>query len=94
MSSNYSLNKNYVMVLEVMMVMSKVMSNEEILERLKDHITEWQINPTDENFTHIMFHSHLLFIKHLTNGEDKKMNEMLSEVNTMKSMMNMFKATN
>ena len=82
------------MILELMMVMSKVMSNEEIIERMKDHITEWQINPTDENFQHILFHTHLLFIKHLTNGDDSKMTEMLGEVKTMQSMMNMFKATN
>jgi hypothetical protein len=82
------------MILEVMMLMSKLMPNEEIIERLKDHITEWQINPTDENFKKILFNTHLLFIKHLTKGDDKKINEMLCEFKTMESMKNMFKATN
>lgn len=81
-------------MLKMMILLSNALPTEVILDKLKSAITEWQINPTDENLNHIQFNAHLFFMKTCRDKDDKSGQKMVSEVERLNSFMNVFKSVN
>ena len=81
-------------MVNVMISVANAMSEETILEQMKDAINEYKLIPTESNREKIIFISHLFIIKDVTKGDKNKGKEMMNDVENIKKIMNAFKSTN
>lgn len=55
-----------------MILMATAVPSDKIVDNLKEAIEEWEINPSEENESKLVFFSHLLTMSFMTKGDMTK----------------------
>lgn len=82
------------MNIDFIAILANTLKEEVILEQIREHIKEYELVKTEDSKDRLIFTCHLLIIKSITNGDNKKTKEMISDVQNINSFMNAFKSTN